>query len=89
MTLHDLANILVYIAGFLWSIELVPQIIKTIKFRSVKDISKVYFFISCTAYVIYITANIILKNWVIVYSHIPGLLATLVMIYFVIKYQGK
>ena len=89
MTLVDVANILIYVSGTLWSIELIPQIVKTIKLKSVKDISPIYFFLSCTAYIIYIIANTILKNWPIVYSHIPGLCATLTMICFVIKYQKK
>lgn len=80
-------EILIYLAGLLWATELWPQIIKTIKLKSVKDISPLYFFISCTAYIIYISANIILKNWPIVLSHIPGLCATVVMIFFLIKYR--
>lgn len=83
------ATFLIYLAGLLWSVELWPQLYKTIKTRSVSDISPIYFFISLTAYIIYIIANTILQNWPIVFSHIPGLCATLVMIFFMLKYRSK
>lgn len=89
MTVIDIANILIYISGACWSVELVPQIIKTAKNKSIKNISPLYFYISFIAYIMYIIANAILRNWVIVYSHIPGLCATSIMLFFLFKYRGK
>lgn len=89
MTLIDIANILIYISGSVWACELIPQIYKTLKTKRVNDISPIYFAMSFIAYIMYIFANIVLKNWPIVFSHIPGLCATLVMIFFMFKYRSK
>lgn len=89
MTLQDFANILIFTAGIGWSVELIPQILKTRKLKTVHGISPYYFCISWFSYVIYILGNIITKNWVIVISHIPGVLATTIMIIFFFKYKDK
>ena len=86
--LTTIANVFIYVSGILWSIELIPQIIKTVKRRSIKDISPIYFFISFTAYILYLIANTILENWPIVFSHIPGLCATIVMLCILYKYRN-
>jgi len=40
-----LGNCLIVLAGLLWAVELVPQIIKTVKTKSVKDFSLVFFIV--------------------------------------------
>lgn len=84
-----IANFLIFTAGIIWSVELIPQIIKTVKCKTTKGVSNLYFYMSFTAYIIYIIGNTILKNWVIVYSHIPGVLATSIMLIFLFKYREK
>lgn len=47
-----IGKILIYIAGLLWGIELIPQIVKTYKTKRVEDIS-LPFFVMCGLYFIY------------------------------------
>ena len=82
-----MGNILIYVAGAIWGIELIPQLIKTYETKNVKSISLAFFIFSLLAYSIYIVGNIILQNWNIVISHIPSLILTFWMVILLIKYR--
>lgn len=83
----DIGNILIYTAGGIWAIELIPQLIKTYKTKNVKGISLIFFIASLFAYITYIIGNIILQNWNIVIAHIPAILLVIWMIILIIKYR--
>lgn len=84
---NNLADVLIYGAGFLWGIELIPQIRKTYKTKNVEGLSLSFFAICLVAYVFYAIGNIMLKNWNIVISHIPSLCLFLVQLIMIIKYR--
>ena len=84
-----IANSLIYLAGLLWGIDLVPQVIKTVKTKCVKGISLAFYIICLSAYIIYTIGNIMLKNWNIVIAHIPSFICLLTMIILILKYRRK
>jgi uncharacterized protein with PQ loop repeat len=84
-----LADILLYAAGLIWGCDTLAQIIKTLKAKSTKGVSYIYFYLSWFAYVIYIIGNYMLENWIVVYSHIPGLIGTSVILLLLWKYRKQ
>lgn len=83
-----LGDILIYIGGILWGIELIPQIHKTIKTKNVTGIS-LFFYIIC--YIAYLSSSlglIINKNWNVVFSYIPSFILLMWMIILILMY-GK
>lgn len=84
-----IANGLIYLAGILWGIELIPQITKTIKTKNVTGLSKSFFFICISAYIIYMIGNGMLQNYNIIISHIPSLVLLSVQLILVCKYDNK
>jgi uncharacterized protein with PQ loop repeat len=85
--MNILSDTLLYIAGILWGIELVPQILKTYKTKCVRDISLIFFSICVLAYILSIIGNRIVKNWVIVYASIPSLIGNIIMVILILKYR--
>lgn len=83
----DIGTILIYIAGFIWGVELIPQLIKTYKTKNVESISLIFFIFSLLAYTIYLIGNTILQNWNIIIAHIPSLILTFWMVILIIKYR--
>lgn len=83
----SLGNSLIVLAACLWAVELIPQIIKTIKTKKVEDISLIFFATCLIAYGCYAVGNFLEQNWVIFISHIPSLLLNMVMVYLIIKYK--
>lgn len=80
-------NSLIILAGLLWVVELVPQIIKTVKSKSVDDLSLHFFVICLLAYIAYLTGNAILKNWVIFFAHVPSLIMNFIMVVLIVIYR--
>ena len=83
----NIGKILIYIAGICWGIELIPQILKTIRTKNVEDISFAFFALCTFAYVCYTMGNILLKNWDIVLAHIPSVIFTFTMLVLILKYR--
>lgn len=86
-SITNIGNILIYIAGIIWGIELIPQLIKTYKTKNVESISLIFFIFSLLAYIIYLIGNTILQNWNIIIAHIPSLILTFWMVILIIKYR--
>lgn len=84
-----LANSLIYIAGFLWGIECLPQIIKTNKSKNVDGVSLGFFAIGAIAYTLYMIAQVMLGNWTIYLAHIPSTVFFFYMLYLILKYRRK
>jgi len=85
--MYNIAQILIILAGLLWAIELIPQLVKTYKSKSVEGISTSFFVICFIAYLLYIIGNGILKNWIIILAHIPSVIGILLMLIFIVKYR--
>ncbi len=89
MPKENIGNFLLYSAGFIWGVELIPQLRQTYKTKNVKGINLSFFAASLTAYFLYMTGSSILGNWNIVIAHIPSLFLTLWMTILIIKYKEK
>ena len=85
----NIGNILICIAGILWGIELIPQLVKTHKTKKVEDISILFFSICLVAYISYGIGNVMLENWIIVIAHIPSFICLSIMLGFLFKYKNK
>ena len=84
-----IANTLIYSAGVIWGIELIPQLRKTMQLKNVDGISLAFFSMCLFSYVIYMIGNVLLNNMNIVIAHIPSLIFNTAMICLIIKYRKK
>lgn len=87
--LNTIANVMIYLAGILWTIETIPQIYKLIKTKKAEDISLAFFVICITAYIIFITGNVMLKNWSVVIAHLFPFINLLIINALILKYRRK
>ena len=84
---EQIAHGLIYTAGLIWGIELIPQLVRTVKTKDVGGISLSFFFMCLVAYALYAVANAMLGNWAIMYAHIPSLVFNLIMVILIFKYK--
>lgn len=87
--MKNLANILIYIAGILWTIETIPQIIKIIKTKKVEGISLCFFVMCICAYILFIIGNLILHHWSVVLAHLFPFINLSIILFLVLKYRGN
>jgi len=84
-----LGNILVTVASFLWAVELIPQIIKTLRLKTVGDIS-IWWVLPCfIAYIIYEIAMILHGNWVYFFVTLMPTILSGYFLYLVFRYREK
>lgn len=84
-----IGNILFVIAGCLWAIELIPQLIRTIQTKSVKDISLFFLTLCFIAYIIFILGCFFIKNWFLFFAHLVPFANVSILLYLVLKYRVK
>ena len=80
-------DILGYSAGAITSLTFLPQVIKTWKVKSAKDISLLMFLIAAINEVMWIVYGALLDNWVIILTNIIVLSMALTMIYFKLRFK--
>ena len=80
-------DILGYSAGAITSLTFLPQVIKTWKEKSAKDISLLMFVIAAVNETMWIVYGILLDNWVIILTNATVLVMSLIMIYFKLRYN--
>jgi MtN3 and saliva related transmembrane protein len=80
-------DILGYSAGFITSLTFLPQVIKTWKVKSAKDISLMMFIIAAVNEVMWIVYGALLNNWVIILTNSIVLAMSLIMIFFKLRYK--
>jgi len=80
-------DILGYSAGAITSLTFLPQVIKTWKVKSAKDISLLMFLIAAINEVMWIIYGALLDNWVIILTNIIVLSMALTMIYFKLRFK--
>lgn len=80
-------DILGYTAGAITSLTFLPQVIKTWKEKSAKDIALNMFLIAATNEVMWIVYGVLLHNWVIIATNSVVLAMSLVMIYFKLRFK--
>ena len=80
-------DILGYAAGAITSLTFLPQVIKTWKEKSAKDISLLMFVIAAINEVMWIAYGALLNNWVIILTNVIVLVMSLTMIYLKFRYK--
>ena len=80
-------DILGYAAGAITSLTFLPQVIKTWKEKSAKDISLLMFVIAAINEVMWIAYGALLNNWVIILTNAIVLAMSLTMIYLKFMYK--
>ena len=83
-----LPKILYVISGTLWAIELLPQLVKTYKRKTVGDISIFFPLICFISFLIFFIASYLVKNWILIASHTFPLICNVIFLIQVIIY-GK
>ena len=82
-------NLLFFISGTLWAIELLPQLYRTYKTKSVGDIHFFFPLICFVSFLIFLTACIGIKNWVLFLSHLVPFICNVTWLVLVIIYRRK
>lgn len=80
-------DILGYAAGAITSLTFLPQVIKTWKNKSAKDVSLLMFIIAAINEVMWIVYGVLLNNWVIILTNSIVLAMSLTMIYLKLRYK--
>ena len=80
-------DILGMTAGVISSITFLPQVIKTYKTKSAKDISLLMFTFATTSVIMWLAYGIILGNVPIIFTNSMVLLFSLIMLYFKFRYN--
>lgn len=80
-------DILGYSAGAITSLTFLPQVIKTWKIKSARDISLLMFVIAAVNEVMWIIYGALIDNWVIILTNIIVLSMALTMIYFKLRFK--
>ena len=80
-------DILGYSAGFITSLTFLPQVIKTWKEKSAKDISLMMFIIAAVNEVMWIVYGVLLNNWVIILTNSIVLTMSMIMIFLKLRYK--
>jgi len=83
----DFAEILGYSAGAVTTLTFLPQVIKTWRERSAKDVSLWMFIIAAINEIMWVAYGILINNWVIILTNALVLTMSVTMIFF--KFQFK
>ncbi|RYY52786.1 MAG: hypothetical protein EOO05_21610 [Chitinophagaceae bacterium] len=82
-------DILGYVAGAITALTFLPQVLKTAKDKSAKDISLGMFLIAASNNILWIIYGALLDNWVIILTNSVVLSMALIMIYFKLRYNDE
>jgi len=82
-------EILGYTAGAITSLTFLPQVIKTLKEKSARDVSMMMFIIAVVNQTMWVVYGALLSNWVIILTNAVILSMSLTMIILKIRYSGK
>jgi len=85
----QIADLLILIAGLLWTVESIPQIIKLIRTKNTEGISLLFFLICLTAYILFLIGNTMLKNWSVVIAHCLPFVNLTIITSLIIKYRKQ
>lgn len=86
---ENIGNILFLIAGLLWGIELIPQLVKTFKSKSVGDFSPFFLTVCVLAYTLFIIGCVLIKNYFLLFSHIIPTINLLILCVLYKLYKNK
>jgi MtN3 and saliva related transmembrane protein len=85
----DFVELIGFTAGAMGGFSLFPQVLKVLKTKSTKDISREMFFLLAGSIFLWLVYGIFLKNLPIMIANFFGLIQALVILYFKIENQLK
>ncbi|PZR28066.1 MAG: hypothetical protein DI535_07855 [Citrobacter freundii] len=80
-------DVLGYVAGAITALTFLPQVIKTWREKSAKDISLLMFLIAAVNEIMWIVYGALLENWVIILTNSVVLAMSLTMIFLKLRYN--
>lgn len=80
-------DVLGYVAGAITALTFLPQVIKTWREKSAKDISLLMFVIAAVNEIMWIVYGAMLENWVIILTNSVVLVMSLTMIFLKLRYN--
>ena len=80
-------DILGYAAGAITSLTFLPQVVKTWREKSAKDVSLMMFIIAAINEIMWIAYGVLLHNWVIILTNTIVLAMSLIMISLKLRYN--
>jgi len=75
------------IAGTISAITFLPQVIKTWKSKSAKDISVLMFSFATISVILWLIYGILINNWPVIYTNSCVLILSLIMVYFKLRFD--
>jgi MtN3 and saliva related transmembrane protein len=82
-------EILGYTAGAITSLTFLPQVIKTLREKSAKDVSMMMFIIAVVNQTMWVVYGVLLSNWVIILTNAVILSMSLTMIFLKLRYSAE
>jgi MtN3 and saliva related transmembrane protein len=82
-------DVLGYIAGAITALTFLPQVIKTWREKSARDISLLMFLIAAANEILWIIYGALLDNWVIILTNAVVLAMSSTMIFLKLRYNKK
>ncbi len=76
-----------YIAGTISTLTFLPQVIKTWKTKSAKDISLFMFVFATVSVILWLVYGLLIDNGSIIYTNSVILVLSLIMLWFKIKFK--
>ncbi|HDP79881.1 MAG TPA: hypothetical protein ENN21_03455 [Spirochaetes bacterium] len=86
MSSVELTDVLGMLAGTFTTAAFIPQVIKTWKTKSTRDISLVMFLIFCTGLLLWLAYGIILGSWPIIIANAAVFVLAATILVFKIRY---
>lgn len=84
-----LADIFIYVAGILWAVECIPQIVKLVKTKNTDGISLLFFCICSLAYILFLIGNLLLRQWSVAVANLLPFTMISIIVYLVIRYRSE
>ena len=85
----DIVNVVGTAGGVVSSVTFLPQVIKTAKEKSAKNISLPMFLLVTFSVILWLAYGIILKSTPIIFTNTCVLIMSLIMIYLKLKYKDN
>ena len=85
----QLGNILFAVAGVLWGLELIPQLVKTYKSKQVGDFSPFFLALCLIAYTLFMIGCVLIGNWWLFFSHVLPVINVITMCIFYKLYHNR
>lgn len=87
--MNNIGNLLFILAGTLWGIELLPQLWKTYKTKSIGDFSPFFLTLCLIAYSIFMVGCYLIGNWWLLFSHVLPLINVCILCVFYNIYKNN